>query len=116
MTELLKCQDCGLIWKYPGYSHYIGCPNCGSIHQELVNHEIPCPYCKGTGKIQTNELEDDTSYDKMTRESPEWVYMVNKEAIEKLRKENDVSKKLNEYRQERRVDDAFERLKEDNKK
>ena len=110
MTELLKCKDCGLVWKYPGYPHYIGCPNCGSLHQEPVEHEASCPFCKGTGKIQTNEIEGDTSYDKMKEESPEWVYMVNKEAIEKLRRENDSSEALSEYRQERRVDDTFKRL------
>ena len=96
MAELQKCMDCELIWKYPGYPHYIGCPNCDSVNQEFVG-----------------ELEDDDSYKGMKRESSEWVYMVNKEAIERLRSENDASKKLNEYRQEQRVDDAFERLKED---
>ena len=112
MTELLKCKGCGLVWKYPGYPHYIGCPKCDSINQESVDHEAPCPFCKGSGKIQTNEIEGDTSYDGMEKESMEWVYMVNKEAIEKLRRENDSSKKLNEYRKEQRVDDTFERLKE----
>ena len=96
MTELQKCMDCGLIWKYPGYPHYIGCPNCDFINQEPIGHEI----------------EGDTSYRGMKRESPEWVYMVNKEAIERLRSENGVSKKLNEYRQEQKVGNAFERLKE----
>jgi len=58
MAERLHCVRCGVEWTYYGYPAYIGCPKCDGRDHRPVKHTQMCEVCKGTGKVETNSIDE----------------------------------------------------------